>query len=275
MGGLFTGVTAGAQFTSGVNLVEVYATVTDRDGRPVPNLTAADFRLDEDGVPQEISVFAAGEFPLAVAVGIDRSFSMRARLPDAVSATRSFISSLRPDDQVMVLAIGSETATVVPLTRDHVSATRALDRIEVWGTTALYDALVAGIEAMQPASGRRALIVMSDGTDRYSGMTAAEMLERARRGNVLIYPIALSARRPEVFAELAAVSGARSFLVNDRSKLQPTLATIADELRFQYLLGYTPSRGPSDAPEWRRIEVRVDRLSLRVRARDGYVARRR
>ena len=84
-----------AQFTSGVNLIEVYATVTDQRGAAVTNLTAADFRVAEDGSPQTITAFAAGEFPLAVAIGLDRSFSMgsgrTARLDIAKGAARAFI----------------------------------------------------------------------------------------------------------------------------------------------------------------------------------------
>ena len=97
-----------AQFTSGVNLVEVYVTVTDQRGAPVRDLTAADVRIREDGSPQTISAFTAGEFPLAVAVGLDRSFSMGAgrtsRLDTAKSAARAFIDALKPADQVMVIA---------------------------------------------------------------------------------------------------------------------------------------------------------------------------
>ena len=98
-----------AQFTSGVNLVEVYATVTDQRGAPVRDLTAADVRIREDGSPQTITAFTAGDFPLAVAIGLDRSFSMgrASRLDTAKSAARAFIDALKPADQVMVIAIGS------------------------------------------------------------------------------------------------------------------------------------------------------------------------
>src|SRR5262245_65931091 len=87
-----------AQFTSGVNLVEVYATVTDQRGAPVRDLTAADVRIREDGSPKTISAFTAGDFPLAVAIGLDRSFSMGAgrtpRLDTAKSAERGVVERL-------------------------------------------------------------------------------------------------------------------------------------------------------------------------------------
>src|SRR6266540_5843547 len=92
---LFVAALAAAQFSSGVSLVEVYATVTDQQGEPVKGLKAADFRVSEDGVAQTVTTFVAGEFPLSVAVAIDRSFSMANgktdRLAVAKSAARAFI----------------------------------------------------------------------------------------------------------------------------------------------------------------------------------------
>src|SRR6267378_320350 len=118
-----------AQFTTGVSLVEVYATVVDRQGVPVTDLKANDFRVMQDGVPQTITVFAAGEFPLAVAIGVDRSFSMAGksdRLAVAKSAARAFIGALRKDDQVMVVAIGTDTEVAAPLSTDHAAALAAM-----------------------------------------------------------------------------------------------------------------------------------------------------
>jgi Ca-activated chloride channel family protein len=265
-----------AQFTSGVNLVEVYATVTDRLGEPVAGLTAADFRVAEDGTPQSITAFAAGEFPLAVAIAIDRSFSMAGngnRLAVAKSAARSFIGALRPTDQVMVIAIGSDTGIVAPLSSDRGAALAAVDRLEAWGTTPLYDAALAALDAIQAARGRRALVLLSDGIDRYSDTRAADLVEQARRRDVLIYPIALGSTRPPLFAELAAATGGRSFRASEPRELLATMATIARELRFQYLLGYVPARGVSPDPAWHAIEVTVIRPDVRLRARDGYFSR--
>jgi Ca-activated chloride channel homolog len=265
-----------AQFTSGVNLVEVYATVTDRLGEPVAGLTAADFRVAEDGTPQAVTAFAAGEFPLAVAIAIDRSFSMAGngnRLAVAKSAARSFIGALRPTDQVMVIAVGSDTGIVAPLSSDRGAALAAVDRLEAWGTTPLYDAALAALDAIQAARGRRALVLLSDGIDRYSDTRAADLVEQARRRDVLIYPIALGSTRPPLFAELAAATGGRSFHASEPRELLSTMATIARELRFQYLLGYVPARGVSPDPAWHAIEVTVIRPDVRLRARDGYFSR--
>jgi Ca-activated chloride channel family protein len=257
-----------------VQLVEVYASVTDTTGEPVTGLTKADFAVLEDGQPQGIATFAAGEFPLAVAVGVDRSFSMTGdKLATAKRATQSFLRMLRPADRSMVVAISNEADVIAPLSTDRAPQLEAVGRLDPWSTTALHDAILAALDRLAPEPGRQALIVFSDGADRYSEHTAAQVVERARRSTALVYPIAFGKSRPPLLAELAVVTGGRSFLLKDARDLERTLATIARELRHQYLLGYTPSRPiVAGESEWRSISVSVKgtRSGIRVRARDGY-----
>jgi Ca-activated chloride channel family protein len=261
------------QFAARVNTVEVYTSVFDTNGAPVRGLTAADFDVQDNGEPQRVTVFTAGELPLSVAVAIDRSFSVTpARLQASIAAARTFIEALRPADRVMVVTIGSEVETAAPLSPDHTAAMAALARIDRWGTTPLYDAMLTAIDTIQSASGRRALILLSDGRETDSRTTAASLIDHVRRQDVLVYPIDVSGTRPPVFAETASVTGGRSVSVSDPKQLGPTLRGIADELRFQYLLGY--SLGTPAAPgEWHSIRVTVHRENVRVRARDGYVSR--
>jgi Ca-activated chloride channel family protein len=262
------------QFRSGVNVVEVYAAVVDKNGSPVTGLDRADFTVLEDGVPQTISSFAEADFPLTVAVALDRSFSMKDRLSAAIDASRSFLGELRPGDESMIVAIGSEIETVAPLSNDRPSQLQALDALQPWGTTGLYDAIIQSIDAIQAAKGRRALVLLSDGMDRYSTASAQDALSRARRSDVMVYPIALGRTRPPLFAEIAILTGGRSFQPRDVSHLTTTMKTIASELRHQYLLGYTPSRQiVAGEEQWRTITVRVDRPGDTVRARDGYLVR--
>ena len=260
-----------AQFTSGVSLVEVYATVIDRRGELVTDLKAGDFHVLQDGEPQTITAFAAGEFPLAVAVGVDRSFSMTGkadRLSAAKSAARTFIKALRAADQVMVIAIGSETEVVAPLSTDHAAALEAVDRLDAWGTTPLFDATIFAVDAIQSARGRRALVLLSDGTDRYSGTRAADLLEHVRQRDVIIYPVAIGSVQPGIFAELAAATGGRSFHGGNPRELTSIATSIARELQFQYLLGYVPP--PVRGSSWHAIEVQVNRPGVRIRTRQGY-----
>jgi len=253
--------------------VEVYATVTDRGGQPVMGLNAADFAVLEDRVPQAITTFAAGEFPLSVTIALDRSFSMAGdRLALSKQAARTFIAALRPSDEVMVLAIGSEITTITPPVSAREAAATRWESIDAWGTTPLYDATAQALDAIAERSGRRALILISDGSDRDSHTTATDLIALARQSNVLVYPVAIGGTKPPVFAELANVTGGRTFFIDDPRRLESQLAALAHELRFQYLLGYTPSRDAKSDPGWRAIEVTVSRPDVRVRARDGYLA---
>jgi Ca-activated chloride channel family protein len=276
LGGFLASPAARArQFASGVNLVEVYAAVVDRDGRPVTGLQRDVFTVLEDGRPQAVTAFAEGDFPLSVAVAVDRSFSMKGRgLTSALQAARTFVSALRPNDQAMIVAVGSEIETVLPLSSDRQAQLRAIDGLQPWGTTGLHDAIIASIEAIQAAKGRRALVLLSDGNDRYSNASAADALARARSADVMIYPVALGKTRPALFAELATLTGGRSFHPKDDKQLADAMQTVASELRHQYLLGYTPSRPiVSGEEQWRSITVRVQRGDVTVRARDGYLTR--
>jgi Ca-activated chloride channel family protein len=262
-----------AQFSSGVNLVEIYAAVTDEAGNPVTGLSRQDFTVVEDGRPQALSAFAEGDFPLSVALAIDRSFSMGPKqLPAAVGAARTFLGELRAQDQSLIVAIGSEIDVVAPLSTDRPAGLRALAALTPWGTTGLHDAILQSIDAIQAAAGRRALVLLSDGSDRYSKATAAEALDRARRSDVMIYPIAVGGARPALFAELASLTGGRSFQPKTPAQLNAIMRTIANELRHQYLLGYAPLRPiMRGGGEWRAIAVRVARPGVTVRARDGYL----
>jgi len=271
---LLLGWTPAAQFSSGVNVVEVYAAVVDRDGMPVAGLTRGDFTVLEDGAPQALSAFAEGDFPLSVALAVDRSFSMTALLPAELSAARTLVGDLRPADQSMLVAIGSEAETLAPLSADHAAQLGALSAMKPWGTTGLHDAIVAAIDAIQSARGRRALVLFSDGADRYSTASAADARSRARASDVMIYPVAIGAARPPLFAELAALTGGRSFQSRDPAQLNAVAHQIASELHHQYLLGYVPSKPiVAGANEWRSITVRVNRSDVTVRARDGYLAK--
>ena len=273
------GITAqeqAGQFSSRVQLVEVYATVTDAKGDLVTGLDRDDFEVFEDNQPQEVSTFAAGEFPLTVALGVDRSWSMAGdRLRLAKRAAQSFLRELKPDDRSMVVAISSEADVIAPLSTDRFTQARAIDALDPWSTTALHDAIIATLDRLEAEPGRQALIVFSDGADRYSKATAADVIERARRSNALVYPIAFGRERPPLLAELASVTGGRSFLLRDVKELEKTLATIARELRYQYLLGYEPSNPiEPGVREWRSIRVALKEPEARTaRARAGWHTR--
>ncbi|MBA3295979.1 MAG: VWA domain-containing protein [Acidobacteria bacterium] len=265
-------VLAKGQFSSSTTGVEVYASVTDASGKPVRGLSQSDFEVTEDGVPQRVSAFVAGDFPLRVAVALDSSFSMAGeQLRAAKTAARTFLSALRPADESIVLAIGSEVTTIAGASDSRAAQSRAVDALDAWGRTKLNDAIIESIGATDGARGRRAVVILSDGDERDSSASAADVVDRARRSNVMIYPVAIGRARPPLFAELSTATGGRSFFARDLRTLDSTMRTIAEELGQQYLLGYSPTRAlVAGSDEWRSITVRVKRPGLSLRARDGY-----
>jgi Ca-activated chloride channel family protein len=210
-----------------------------------------------------------------VALGIDRSWSMAGEpLRLSKQASRAFLRTLRPSDRSFVLSIGAEAEEIAAIGVDRAVQDRAIAALDPWGTTALYDASIAALDRLDAEPGRQAFVVFSDGTDRYSRASVTQVMARARRSRALVYPIAFGRARPEWLAELAVVTGGRSFHLRDVRGLDATLTAIAQELRQQYLLGYVPAASISRPGAWHSIRVTVTgRPGLRVRSRDGYEAR--
>src|SRR5207302_2817094 len=200
-----------AQFSSQVQLVEVYATVTGDRGELVTGLRQNDFEVYENNQLQQISAFAAGEFPLTVALGVYRSWSMAGKpLELAKQASNSFLNQLKTGDRSMVVAISSTADVIAPLSADRFNQARAISALDPWSTTALRDAIIASLDRLEREPGRQALVLFSDGNDRYSAATEAEVIARARGSNALIYPITIGKERPSFLPELAVLTGGRT-----------------------------------------------------------------
>src|SRR5689334_12997434 len=212
-----------AQFASGVQLVEVYVSVTDREGHPITGLTKRDFTVFENEQPQDITVFTAGEAGLSVAVALDHSFSMAGEPLDTMKrATDTFLDALKPMDRAMLIGIGSTVDVLAPLSTDRAEQHHAVQILDAFGSTSLRDAIVSAIDRIEPAPGRRALVLLSDGVDRYSQVTEANVIDRARRADVLAYPIAIASGKgakgrtsSTLFVDLAVVTGGHSAQVTD------------------------------------------------------------
>jgi Ca-activated chloride channel family protein len=273
LAGLLVSSSAARQFVARTDLVEVYATVTDDDGRLVTDVGREEFTVMEDGVPQALTAFADGAQPVSIALAVDRSASMAGgRLAGAQAGGRALLLELGEQDRAMLVAIGSEVEVPVPLTLDRRAVDTALQGLDAWGSTALHDAIVTAFDAIEPAPGRRALVLVSDGRERHSRRSADEVLARVRASDVLAYPVVLEGKVTTLFAQVAALTGGQAIRVSRTKDLPSVLRRIASELRHQYLLGYQPTR-PQGAGGSRRIEVRVGRRGHHVRARAGYLAR--
>lgn len=259
-----------AQFASSTETVEVYATVTGTDGQPAVGLTADAFTVLDEGSVQPVTVFAAGTTPLTLAIAVDRSFSMTAEgLDMAKAGARRLLDGLRADDRVLLLTIGGGVERIAGFDTPRGNARSALDRVTLWGSSPIGDTVTRALEGVADGAGRRAVVIWSDGLEREAQTTRADVLDRVRRSNALIYPVAVGRSPSPLLTELAALSGGRLLPARDRAAAVKAAAEIATELRYQYLLGYAR---PAGAAGWRRIEVKVNQPALKVRARQGYFA---
>ena len=281
--------TAGA-FRSGVDLVSLNVIVTDNHDRFVTGLTEQDFSVFEDGVPQDVSVFAATDVPLDLAILLDVSSSMTDKLATVQEAAVGFASHLRSGDRVTVVGIKDTARVLHDLDGDVAAASDAIRRTTASGGTALYNGLYTTIKQMQKVHAsdggemrRQAIAVLTDGDDTTSLVTFDDVLALAKQAGIAIYTIALKSSYPVVllgaakdsseagFAmkALAQETGARSFFPSDISQLAGVYSSITQELASQYALGYTSSNVKRDGG-FRRIFVRVDEPNVRARTRSGY-----
>jgi len=275
-----------------VLLVEVYATVKDRDGRFITDLKEPDFALSEDGAPQRLSLFTSERKPVTVVLLLDVSASMKRedRLASALAVGRMFVEALEAQDRVSVVVFSDEVKVIEPFTPDRGRALAAIDGLQPERGTALYDAIFAGAGILGKEEGRRALVLLSDGQDlAFDGMgpgsarTFEDAVTETLRHQVIAYTIGLGANlesdfdfnhrhsAEEILTRLASDTGGRFFAVQHPGRLRGAFERVLEELRFQYTLGYHPSNDRRDGT-WRGIDVKVTRPRLIVSARKGYFA---
>jgi Ca-activated chloride channel family protein len=186
----------GFSFRTGVELVNVTATVTDRSGRFVPGLTAQDFVLYEDGQPQEITLFESERVPVSLGIALDTSGSMLGEKIVAAQAAlnRFLVDLLGPQDEVFLYRFDGRPELVQGWTEDRRSLSRALGSVKPNGGTAMYDTVAEAIPLAQSGSRRKkALIVISDGNDTSSRTGVAELQQAIRQTEVLVYAIGIDA----------------------------------------------------------------------------------
>lgn len=271
-----------------VRLVLLPANVEDRKGRLVRGLTRDDFRLFEEQVPQAIRYFAVEDRqPVEIAFLLDVSGSMRlaGQLEEAKEAIRFFGDDLRPEDRLALICFADEqVAWVTEFTADRARFLERLMVQEGYGQTALHDAVAAAPGLVAAATtGRKAIVLVTDGVDNASRLTTAQAAELARQASVPIYTIGFTTtprellRRGETVPRLQALAtfseetGGQLFQVHDPDDLKEAVARIAEELRYQYLIGYTPTRPALDGT-YRRVRLESSKRGLEIRTRAGYYA---
>ena len=172
-----------------VRLVNVVATVTDSNGRFVPNLTANDFTILEDGIPQKISHFTQDrDIPVSVGILLDTSGSMIEKMRAATDAVDRFIRSIHTDDDIFLMSFAGRVSLQQDFTSDRKKLSRAMNSLGVGGGTLLFDALKQGIDKVQTGRhDKRAILVISDGMDQGSRGSLETLLRSIREAEVLVY----------------------------------------------------------------------------------------
>lgn len=259
-----------------VELVEVYATVTDANGTLVSELGREAFTLLDNGRPQTITRFErVTGLPLTLGLVLDTSGSMRESLGEAKLAASEFLSSvMAPKDRCFAVGFSGRPALLMPLTSDATAIEVAFRDLPAIGATALHDALVYSLYQYRGVRGRKAMVLLSDGDDLGSLVPWKETLEYARRAGVSIYTIGLgigpgSIAIREKLRDLAAETGGHTWFIDKASDLAGAYEQIERELRSQYLLAFSPDP-PAREGERHELQVRVDRRGYKVRAASGY-----
>jgi Ca-activated chloride channel homolog len=289
------------------NLVTVLASVTDRTGKYVSDLSKGAFRVYEDGVEQEIVFFATVDQPFTIAFLIDMSDSTRSQVEQIRNAANVFLSLLRPNDRLLVVSfdgdidVVAETASVEEIRKNKLLLERSING------TRLYDTIDFVLkERFNKIPGRKAIVLFSDGVDNNSRVAYTKSLRDIEETDVIIYPVRFDTsagmldllaqakkhceqrgwmgcnarlahpsreeykRAGSYLKDLAQKTGTRVYLANDPSNLAQAFTSVTEELSKQYSLGYYPSV-PLQTGQRRQIKVRVPSLNLAVRARADYV----
>jgi Ca-activated chloride channel homolog len=295
-------------FRTGTRTVPVYVTVTDADGRLVPDLGRDDFEIYDNGKPQAISIFANEIQPIMVVMMLDRSGSMVDNFRRVQEAAEQFVTRLLPADKARIGSF-SYRIQVDPrtFTGDRNELLRILYKeLQEPGPTPLWNAVSVGMTALLRQEGRRVVLVFTDGADRpgndrSTNISLGELMKRAREEDVMVYGVGLAGRssgggfgrgggggggryppppggwsaggrtqKPdEGLSKLSAESGGGYFELESTDDLGATFARVADELHRQYAMGFSPEKLDGKT---HKLEVRVKRAGMTARARKSYVA---
>jgi len=301
IGLVFVGSTLAAQqpppvFRTETQAVLVTATVVDRNGRQVADLRREELRLFEDGSPQAIAQFHTdADTPISAVLVVDTSGSMVDKLDDVEDALRHVLDLARADDELTMLNFSNVVDVVATADEGRDRLRRQIDRLQALGGTALYDAMIEGLEhARRGRHRKKALILITDGNDTASARDEGDAIDAVRRSEVLMYALGIGHGERGSFGHdlfggpfgdpdevdirtlrrLAEPTGGRAYELDDAhrggvDRIDQTVVDIARELRVQYTIGYYPTNTRKDG-KLRRLKLETTRPGLTVRARSGY-----
>jgi Ca-activated chloride channel homolog len=277
-----------------VNLVVLHATVVDKKGRMINDLTEKDFRVLEDGVQQKLAVFSHADIPVTMGIDIDDSGSMRDKRAAVNEAALTFVKTSNPDDQVFVVNFNDEYYLDTPgnFASNMEELKAALAKIDSRGGTALYDAVSASLDHLKLGNrDKKAILIISDGEDNASRYSFTDLLKQAQQSNAVIYCIGLlgeehpgglfkihgggDKQAAKILRDLAEATGGKAYFPRSLDQVEPICVAIARDIRNQYTLGYYPTNAKKDGT-FRRVQIELsnhhDSRHYIVRTRPGYYA---
>lgn len=242
------------------------------DGRtPVGGLTAQDFELRDNDVAQTIEIVESADVPINVVLALDTSNSTEgARQANLIAASEALLDGLKPEDRAALTTFSHAVAPRLALTADLAAVRAELRRIAPEGRTAVMDAAHVALTATLAQAGRSLVVLCTDGADISSWLRPADVVDSARRSSAVIYGVMpADARSVSPVESLTDATGGGMLRVASSSDLRAAFQKILQEFRNRYVLAYTPA-GVSPGG-FHRLEVRVKRRGLTVRARPGYI----
>lgn len=278
-----------ATFSSDVQVVNLFATVRNRNHEILRDLTKDDFQILENGRPQNVRYFTReSDLPLTIGLMVDTSMSQVKVLDAERGASLRFLDQVLREnkDHVFIMQFDLAVQTRQPLTGSRRELDQALAFVDTptrnqlrgqyGGGTLLFDSIVdASTDIMKKQQGRKALIMLSDGGENGSDATISDAIEAAQRAETLIYTILFSdgsyGANPGIMQRLAKETGGGYFEVSKKLTIDQVFALIEEDLRNQYSIGFVSDR-PTNIAEFRKIQLTLKKPGLVVQSRDRYWA---
>jgi len=268
--GLALAAQAQPTFRGGVDLVTVNVTVTDRAGHFVSGLTQDDFTVFEDGQRRPVAYFEGEATPVSLGILLDASGSMAEAKFAKLDLARQVVARLVTHDidstaEWMFARFTSAVVVAREWTTDREAIVQPLRETRATGDTSLYDAIALSIPLVKEGHfQKKALLVVTDGGETKSLVTQDEVRKAIGESDVRVYGVGVRAKMDSL-RKIADETGGRTEAVNDAAAIPAATARIADQLRHQYLLGYSTNVAKDGRPHAIRVESRRGGLELRSR----------
>ena len=269
------------------SLVLIPVHVTTPDGVSVTNLSKGNFHITEDSVDQTITTFSKDDAPVSLGLVFDTSGSMHNKIRKAAETVAKFFKTANPEDEFFLVEFNEKPKLTVPFTPDSDNIYKRIARARPFGRTSLLDAIHLSMAEMKKAHNfRKALVIVSDGGDNRSRFTEGEIRRAMAESDLQVFAMGIfeqDQRRltpeeqngPHLLDDLADQSGGRMYTVDRVDDLESICAKISEELRNQYVLGYSPLNAARDG-KFRQVRLKLEDLpaepKLRTYFRHGYYA---